>query len=247
MAKSLFLMVFITLAWLLHPADFLGATDTVVLAGLDSTSDVETETEKLPFSEIMEPVETPKDEVAVSENFNQSSTAASVTKSTPVVQPAINSAPKPSTQTVTKPAVKSAAPANSITIAGNTVRIVSVNDIVESGDHANKIMNLLYGHNSGNVFGGISSLGVGSTFVVRNNGQETAYRVGRKVYYDKDNSTKKGALRRPGSSKNYMNNIARAYDYDAGVSYDLAIMTCAGRSLGGGDATQRLVLYANAL
>ncbi|MBR3236511.1 hypothetical protein IKF92_02445 [Candidatus Saccharibacteria bacterium] len=268
MAKSLFLMVLTGVLGLFGLGSLFVPTDSASLSEDDdvaATAEVSEEPVKIDDNSkegfLEAEKETEKSEEKAVENNEKpaanatqsaaQTTAKSVQKSSvkPVTQtakPATNTA-KPAAQPASKPAPKPAAPANSITIAGNTIEIVNVSSVVDSGNHVNRIQKLLYGHNYASIFGGISRLGVGSTFVVRVNGRETTYRVGSKVYYDKDNSTANGALRRNGGKKNYMNSIARAYDYDAGVSYDLAIMTCAGQPLGGGDATQRLVLYAKAI
>jgi len=257
MAKSLFLMILAGILGIVNSNVFLAAANENQLV----------ESEDSAFSDSLtfeEPVniddnlktdssksEAKNDEVAdvvrpavdSSEEEVTESVANTATKKTEDVSTSKPVVSKP----VSKPTAKPAAPANSITIAGNTIEIVNVSSIDDSGNHVNRFQKLLYGHNYSSIFGGISSLGVGSTFVIRVNGRETTYKVGSKIYYDKDNSTKAGALRRPGSSQNYMNSIARGYDYDAGRSYDVAIMTCAGKSLGGGDATKRLVLFANAI
>lgn len=249
MAKSLFLMILISIAALLDPGLNLTASDTAVVSDLNTESAVEN----------VAKVDNPGEELIaeatkVSDSEAKAQTAEA--KERTATQAAVKSTAKPASTTksantqvarsVQKP-VQPAAPANSITITGNTIEIVNVSQIVESGNHVNRYDKLLYGHNYNYIFGKLSSLGVGSTFVVRVNGRETTYRVGSKVYYDKDNSTKNGALRRNGGKKNYMRSIAGAYDFDASKQYDIALMTCAGRSLGGGDATQRLVLYASAI
>jgi hypothetical protein len=65
-----------------------------------------------------------------------------------------------------------------------------------------------------------------------------------KVIYDYELGGN-GALRLNGdTSINYMNRTAKAKDNN-NVQYDLALMTCHGQSLGSGNATQRLVLFAN--
>ena len=215
-----------------------GFLDTIKEADGESVD----ETAQKPVEETTAEIKHSASSVTVSQT-SAAKPAAQTTKPVANTAKSVASTAKPAAQPAPKPVV----PANSITIAGNTIEIVNVSSVVDSGNHVNKIQKLLYGHNYASIFGGISRLGVGSTFVVRVNGREMTYRVGSKVYYDKDNSTANGALRRNGGKKNYMNSIARAYDYDAGVSYDLAIMTCAGRPLGGGDATQRLVLYARAV
>ena len=244
MAKSLFLMILIGIAAFLDPGLNLTASDTAVVSDLNTESTVESvaKVDNPGVDSIAEATKVSDSEAKaqVAEAKEQTATQA-VAKTT-----AKNVANTSAAKSAQQPA-QPAAPANSITIAGNTIEIVNVSAIVDSGYHVNRYSKLLYGHNYSSVFGKLSSLGVGSTFVVRVNGHETTYRVGNKVYYDKDNSTKNGALRRNGGKKNYMRSIANAYDFDASKQYDFALMTCAGKSLGGGDATQRLVLYASAI
>ena len=86
----------------------------------------------------------------------------------------------------------------------------------------------LYGHNSSGVFGALTMLSEGSRISVTLGGKTTEYRVAYKVTLDKD------VIQR------FMNAIVNARMN--GVQYDLALMTCAGVNLGGGDATQRLVV-----
>ena len=136
------------------------------------------------------------------------------------------------------------APVNSIQVAGRTLAIVDVNDTsIDAGDHVNKFGNkFLYGHNSAGVFGGLSSLGVGSTFGVTYGGVTTNYRVAKIVSYEKNEAT--GELQLNGSGS-YMLAVSRARS--AGVQYDISLMTCAGTPLGNGRATHRLVIFANAM
>ena len=46
-------------------------------------------------------------------------------------------------------------------------------------------------------------------------------------------------------SGNYMRQVADAKS--DGVQYSISLMTCYGRALGGGDATHRFVIFANAI
>lgn len=136
------------------------------------------------------------------------------------------------------------APANSITIAGRTIEIVQVGSTaVDSGNHVNKYGDrFLYGHNSGAVFGGLVNVGVGSVFAVSDGGVATNYRVMDVIIYEKNMSN--GLLQINGAG-NYMKPVANARGN--GVQYDLSVMTCYGTMYGGGDASHRLVIFANAI
>ena len=136
------------------------------------------------------------------------------------------------------------APANSIQIAGRNLEIVDVADTrIDAGSHVNKYGDkFLYGHNSAGVFGGLASLGVGSTFSVNYGGMLTNYRVAKTVIFEKNEAEGKLQLNGSGS---YMLSVSQARN--AGVQYSIALMTCAGTSLGNGRATHRLVIFANVI
>lgn len=120
-----------------------------------------------------------------------------------------------------------------ITIANNTLRIEDVNDtLIDSTDHVNRWgKKFLYGHNTSKVFGPIRSLSNGATFTVLMDGQESTYQI---MYTE--------TMERPKVEKNMLGIAYATYN---GVRYDLSLMTCAGTSLGGGDATHRFVIFAN--
>ena len=97
-----------------------------------------------------------------------------------------------------------------------------------------------YGHRSA-AFSGLASLGVGSTFTIALDGSTANYRVAKIVTLNhsvKDANGKSEVDR-------HMNALVQGR-YSGG-SYDAVLMTCAGTSLGGGDATDRLVVFANKL
>lgn len=191
-----------------------------------------------------------------------------VTKTTTTqAKPAAQTA-KPATQTQAAPATQApaqthtqapAAPAtpavkpNQIVIGGHTISMTIVNDTrADAGNHVNMYCGsnaacnkFIYGHNSSAVFGNLKNLRVGvDTFTVTLNGVTSTYRIVNKVIYDYELGGI-GALRLNGdTSINYMNRTAKARDNN-NVQYDLSLMTCHGQSLGSGNATQRLVLFAN--
>lgn len=151
---------------------------------------------------------------------------------------AIKSAPSASTKEVIK-----SQPANRIDIAGRSLEIVDVSDTaVNSGNHVNKFSSkFLYGHNTANVFGGLYNMSVGNTFSVTDDGVTKNYQVKAIAIYEKVNDY---TLRLEG--KDIKMNIVAKARYN-GTNYDLSLMTCYGTSYGNGDASHRLVLFANAI
>ena len=134
------------------------------------------------------------------------------------------------------------APANNIQIAGRVIEIVDVASTeVNAGNHVNKYgEKFLYGHNSVGVFGGLYNVGVGSVFAMSYGGATRNYQVMQVVVFEKND----GMLQLEGEG-NYMGAVSRARH--AGVNYDLSMMTCYGTMYSGGDASHRLVLFANAI
>lgn len=133
------------------------------------------------------------------------------------------------------------APANNVVIGGRTLEVIPVGStLVDAGNHVNKYGSLLYGHNSYNVFGSVLGMGVGSTFTVTYGGVTTTYRVANAITFEKN-----GELLQLNGSGNFMDAVSRAVHM--GAHYDISVMTCAGQSLGNGDATHRYVLFANAV
>ena len=209
MKKYLFMALLASFIGIISNPELLAASDSVSVTSISNLGVVETVIEK--------PVEA---EPVV--------TQVAVAKAAPRVAPA---APAAATPTPAR---------NSITVAGRTLTIVDVDTtLADSGDHVNKIGKLLYGHNSGRVFGNLASLSVGSVFTVTYGGATTTYRVSDIVTYEKNLST--GALQLNGRG-NYMKSIM-----NTARGHSVALMTCAGTSLGGGDATHRLVIYADVI
>lgn len=146
-------------------------------------------------------------------------------------------------QAVAAPVAGTKVTANEITIGGKTLEIVTTSDtMVDSGNHVNKYGDkLLYGHNSAAVFGGLKNLSAGNTFKVTMNGNTVSYRISAVQIYDKIDDYTLNA----GGKNIKMSVVAKARH--GGVYHDLAIMTCHGRMLGNNDATQRLVIFADAI
>lgn len=118
---------------------------------------------------------------------------------------------------------------------------VHSNGIIEHPSYNDiyKTSKLIYAHNSSNLFGNLKSLGIGATFTITDSGVTKTYVVSDKVTFEKNN----GLLQLNGSG-NYMGRITYSAGYGKG-NHSLALMTCAGTSLGGGDATHRLVIFAD--
>ncbi|MBO7561240.1 sortase [Candidatus Saccharibacteria bacterium] len=166
----------------------------------------------------------------------------------PVQTPAPAPAPKP-VQTPAPEPVKPVVKPDHIEIAGKWVNVYNVDSTaLDAGNSVYRFINnakgydgrFLYGHNSSNVFGGLKNLSIGNIFTVTLNNETVTYRIAEKVVFEKNQETGKLTLNGAGS---HMNNVARA-KYN-GTQYDLSIMTCHGQSLGHGDATHRLVIFAN--
>ncbi len=133
---------------------------------------------------------------------------------------------------------------NSITILGRNIGVYDVDSTaVDAGNHVNKFGDrFYYGHNSGIVFGGLPSVGVGSTFTITYGGVARTYRVAKTMVFEKNTSN--GRLQLNGEG-NYMKSVANAKS--GGVQYDVSLMTCYGTSYGNGDASHRFVIFANAI
>ena len=131
---------------------------------------------------------------------------------------------------------------NYISVSGRNISVVDVaSTAVNAGDHVNKYgARFYYGHNTGAVFGGLVNYGVGSSFSIYYDGVLHNYRVAKVMIFEKNVSN--GHLELNGSG-NYMRSVADARS--SGVQYDVSLMTCHGTSYGNGDASHRLVLYAN--
>lgn len=137
-----------------------------------------------------------------------------------------------------------------ITIAGKSICLASTGTTagnlsynfayIFNNASYNSYNQYIFGHNSANIFGSLGSLPVGTTFSVTTNGQTTNYRISfKEVVCDFSNPAY--------PCSNYSEPVLNMYDavQPARRGANLAIMTCAGTSIGNGDATHRLVVYAN--
>ena len=129
-----------------------------------------------------------------------------------------------------------------ISVSGQNIPVIEVSSTaLDAGDHVNKFGDrFYYGHNSGNVFGGLVNYGVGTSFSINSNGITHNYRVAKAVVYEKN--AELGRLQLNGSGS-YMKAVSQARS--DGVQYSIALMTCYGTPYGNGGATHRLVLFAN--
>ena len=129
-----------------------------------------------------------------------------------------------------------------ISVSGRNIPVIEVSSTaLDAGDHVNKFGDrFYYGHNSGNVFGGLVNYGVGTSFSINSNGITHNYRVANVVVYEKN--AELGRLQLNGSGS-YMKAVSQARS--DGVQYSIALMTCYGTPYGNGGATHRLVLFAN--
>lgn len=111
--------------------------------------------------------------------------------------------------------------------------------IVAHPDYSNiyKTGKLVYAHNTGKLFGGIRSFSVGATFNLIENGVTTTYKVSDIKTFEKN--PENGLLQLNGSG-NYMGTIVKT-----AFHHDVALMTCTGTSYGNGDASHRLVIFAD--
>ena len=227
MGKRLFLLLICSLIEVALIPQFLAASDSVAVTGIDNAKITET---------VLPPEPEPEPAVEVAEASYQTNNAISSSVRATQTQTAIATVARVETYTP---------PADTISVAGRTLNIYDVGDTsVDSGNHVNKYgAKFLYGHNSAGVFGGLVGLGVGSRFSVTYGGKTTNYTVAKVMIYEKNSSNGKLQLNGQG---NYMASVAKAVDKDTGVAYSLSLMTCYGTSYGNGDASHRLVIFANA-
>lgn len=100
-----------------------------------------------------------------------------------------------------------------------------------SYSHIYKFRNMIYGHNTWGLLGNLVYRYVGEEFTITEGGVTRMYRVADKQVYNKlDNGKLEGI------SMNYISN---------GGGHSVALLTCHGVSYGNGDASQRLVVYAD--
>ena len=99
-----------------------------------------------------------------------------------------------------------------------------------------KTEKLIYGHNTWNLLGSLANRSVGEVFTITEGGVARNYQVANIVLYEKDAN---GYLN---GDKTLMGRLTRS-----AFGHDVALMTCAGTSYGNGDASHRLVVFADAV
>ena len=210
MGRRLFLFIICSLLGLVNAPEILMASETAPVTGLSNVGVVET----IPLPE---PEPEPEPVIA---------TAAVNRPQVAYIAPAAQSV--------------EVAPANAISVAGRTIPIVDVADTaVDAGNHVNKYgAKFLYGHNTGAVFGNLTSVGVGNVFTIAYNGTSRNYQVKEVIIFEKTSPTQLSANGRDYRMSYIANGMGR---------YDIVLMTCYGTMLGGGDATHRYVVFANAI
>lgn len=129
-----------------------------------------------------------------------------------------------------------AAPVVAPTLTNYTVSIVT-GEIVADNLSYNAIYRtgkFIYGHNSSNLLGNLGNLDVGDIFTITENGTVGTYRVADKVLYEK-------------AANGYLDgSFSLTYDVEVNASgHSVSLMTCAGTSYGNGDASHRLVVFAD--
>lgn len=96
-----------------------------------------------------------------------------------------------------------------------------------------RFQKMIYGHNTANLLGNLASLAPGQVFSVTEGGVTTSYRVALSAVYA---NTANGLNGDP----SLMSSIA----YSA-LGHSIALLTCAGTPYGNGNASHRLVVFAD--
>lgn len=226
MAKRLFLLILISFVSIFIAPEFLMASDTVELTALNDAKIVET----IPIVEV-EPEPEPE----------------------PVSSPVVEPVNKPAAATVAAPAYVAPVMENYITVGGKTIEIFDSGDTaIDAGKHVARYNNgsFLYGHNSSEVFRALYWVNRGEIFSVTYGGVTTNYRVEDRIVYRKTDAYNL----KVDDDSSYINGhdvpmkyVASGYDERGGKKYSVALMTCYGESYGDGDASHRLVIFANAI
>lgn len=126
---------------------------------------------------------------------------------------------------------------DNITILGRTISVSEVNSTaVDAGNEVKSFRKMLYGHNSGAVFGNLGNSYVGMTFTVTLSGVTKTYRVAEIITFEKISDTALSVDGQKYTMTALVNNAK---------GHSLMLMTCAGQSLGHGDATHRLTVFAD--
>lgn len=139
---------------------------------------------------------------------------------------------------------------SSTTSSGPNYRITAYPSTVQShnltGSDIYKTNKLIYGHNSPTLLGSIINLGIGATFTITENGVTNTYQVANSVIFQKTGERTLGLCTSGYDDCNggtyYISNLENASF--RGKNYNVALFTCDGTNLSGGDATHRRVVFA---
>ena len=206
MAKRLFLLLFSAFIGIVGNPEILMASDSYELVGISNAGITETIPIEEPVSEVVEESAAP----------------------TPIV-----------TTSYVAPAPAYVAPQ----IANYTVSFY-INSVDEYTNTVNslrydgiyKFRKMIYGHNTGNLLGNLTSRYIGENLTITEGGVTKQYVVSDIQVYRK---TEDGYLE---NNRKLMSNIA-----NTAMGHDIALFTCYGTSYGNGDASHRLVVFANAV
>ena len=224
MGKRLFLLLLASFIGIANAPEVLMASDTVELTGLDNARIVET----VPIAE-EEPVQ----------------------EEAPAPEPARNVAAH-NTSTVAAPVYTAPVLENYVSIGGRTIEMIDSNDTRnDAGRYVARYNDyFLYGHNSAAVFDVLYRVSVGEVFSVSYGGVVKNYQIKNIVIYRKTDSVTL-QIDDTGHSANgeevKMRYVAQGKDRAGGIQYGIALMTCYGTSYGNGDASHRLVVFADAI
>lgn len=227
MLKRLMIILFSSFLGIVSAPEVLMASEDYVPIGLNSEKIVET----------VEIAEEPPVEEPVAEPVQANSVVAN-NNPTPVISTPVYQAP--------------AVPANRIEIGGRTVEIIDSNDTRnDAGKYVARYNDyFLYGHNSAAVFDVLYRVGVGNIFSITYGGVTTNYQIKNIIIYRKTGDT---SLRVEDANSDIngedvaMKYVAKGQEKRNGRQYSIALMTCYGTSYGNGDASHRLVVFANAI
>ena len=207
--------------------EVLMASDDYALTGLNTAGAVETVLmEEEPIQE--EPIE--GEPAVVEEGWTAPVYQAPVQVVTPVYQ----------------------TPTNRITVGGRTIEIIDSSDTRNDAGRyvARYNEHFLYGHNTSAVFDVLYGVRIGEVFTVVYNGYTTTYQVRDVVIYRKtgDTTLQVDDVNSGINGEDVpMKYVAKGQEKYMGVQYDIALMTCYGTSYGNGDASHRLVIFADAI
>ena len=117
-------------------------------------------------------------------------------------------------------------------VVGSVSEFISIHQNL-SYSQIYRFESLVYGHNSANLLGNLGTLSPGEIFTITEGGVVQNYQVASVVYYQ---NTAEGLNGDP----TLMSQIA----YGA-LGHSVAVMTCAGQMSSDGNASQRLVVFAD--